>query len=679
MTGLDLETFLSLPRFDPAALGLLLVLPLLAVGLVWWAWGTRRAVQRCLVFSLVVHLGLAALGSSSSVLRWSLGISDRDRREHLRQIRIQPARELSGEVASASGRGEGAFASVDRVSAWVELADRIERVRAQPVGPVEPEELVSDPPAAPPLPARAAPVRGVEAASGGRPEERVLVQEAGLAHAGPIQWERELDATELAGSKPGSRGTGAEGARSGAKVQMPGNRRLRIERGAGGSGLGVLAGSSADVGSSSEGRESPPGAGERPLELAKVTPHAAELLGPESDHALERRPAPVVPRMYRPRLGADRSAAALRLGASDASEHSVEQALAWLARHQDEDGRWDSGVAHYDDGTAAPGDDSFTVHCPAGDVCSGECAYWEADTGLTGLALLAFLGAGHTHRAGPQAAVVRRGIEFLLRIQRADGDLRGPSRAVGMYCHCMATLALCEAYALSGDERLRGPVERAIRFLVQARAADGMAWRYRPGEPVGDTSILGWVVLCLKAAREVGAAIPDEAGARAGALRWLELVSAGSQGGLACYQPGERPTPTMTAEAWVCRLFLGQPRGGPGDQEASAYLLAHDSDRGPTNVYYWYYATLALYQHGGPAWERWNASVRDRLVRLQRTSGHAAGSWDPDGSLYGKRCGRVYCTALAALTLEVYYRYQRLDDEPRTLDREAAAPALNRD
>jgi hypothetical protein len=46
-------------------------------------------------------------------------------------------------------------------------------------------------------------------------------------------------------------------------------------------------------------------------------------------------------------------------------------------------------------------------------------------------------------------------------------------------------------------------------------------------------------------------------------------------------------------------------------------------------------------------------------------SGHRAGSWDPDDSLYGAKGGRIYCTALAALSLEVYYRYLRLYDEPK--------------
>jgi hypothetical protein len=105
-------------------------------------------------------------------------------------------------------------------------------------------------------------------------------------------------------------------------------------------------------------------------------------------------------------------------------------------------------------------------------------------------------------------------------------------------------------------------------------------------------------------------------------------------------------------------------------------VLRNESDRGKSNFYYWYYATLALYQHGGEPWSRWNATLRDRIVGLQQTSGHRAGSWDPDDSLYGTKGGRIYCTTLAALTLEVYYRYLRLYEEPKLPPDTGGPPGL---
>src|SRR5262249_6895249 len=160
----------------------------------------------------------------------------------------------------------------------------------------------------------------------------------------------------------------------------------------------------------------------------------------------------------------------------------------------------------------------------------------------------------------------------------------------GMYCHAMATLALCEGYALTGDVRLREPAARAVAFLVRSRARDRQAWRYKPGELIGDTSILGWVVMSLKSAREGGLPIPEEASVPGGVLAWLAGVPSGKDGGLARYQPAESVTPTMTAEAWVCRQFLEVGGPGPTSMEAAEFLLRNESDRGPTNFYYWYYA-----------------------------------------------------------------------------------------
>ena len=397
-------------------------------------------------------------------------------------------------------------------------------------------------------------------------------------------------------------------------------------------------------------------------------PRAMSNTGPDSilPTVAAGRPLPDVPEVYRPRLDPNRSTVAQRAGATRASEQAVERALQWLAIHQDADGRWDAA-------TEAGGDD-FTTHCPAGEICSGPCHYWEADTATTGLALLAYLGAGYTHLDGKHAPVVEKGLRFLLSAQKPDGDLRGASESVGMYCHSMATLALCEAYALTGDPTLHDPVERAVDFIVKSRATDGMAWRYKPGAPRGDTSILGWIILVLKSAKETGIAVPDSA--RDGAVRWLNVVSAGRNKGLSIYQPGYPVTATMTAEGWVCRQFLGV--GGPGaaSDEAAAYILANGFDPNDFNLYRWYYGTLAMYQHGGPSWQRWNPRVRDELVRRQETSGHRSGSWDPGlcSDKYDSKGGRIYCTAVATLTLEVYYRYLRLYNEPGRAPRIAPAP-----
>jgi hypothetical protein len=223
-----------------------------------------------------------------------------------------------------------------------------------------------------------------------------------------------------------------------------------------------------------------------------------------------------------------------------------------------------------------------------------------------------------------------------------------------MYSHGIATIALAEAFGMTGDPTLVEPVESAVRFIYAARNTSVGGWRYAPGQ-VGDTSVLGWQMMALTSARRCGLDVPGEAFDVAG--NWLELVTGPDRPGLFAYQPDREVTPAMTAEAMFVHQLLGRTRGDQHMQASADYLLQHQPDwNNDLNTYYWYYATLALFQHQGEEWERWNERVKDQLVTHQRTDGLGAGSWNPDGQ-WAEVGGRVYQTAICALTLEVYYRY----------------------
>ena len=113
----------------------------------------------------------------------------------------------------------------------------------------------------------------------------------------------------------------------------------------------------------------------------------------------------------------------------------------------------------------------------------------------------------------------------------------------------------------------------------------------------------------------------------------------------------------MTAEALACRLLLNHPLTAAAQQEAEQMLMQHLPGTEPDNVYYWYYATLALFQLQDDRWRAWNEALKGRLLATQQPPKQAqAGSWEPDG-LWGGYGGRVYSTALSCLCLEVYYRY----------------------
>jgi hypothetical protein len=374
-----------------------------------------------------------------------------------------------------------------------------------------------------------------------------------------------------------------------------------------------------------------------PLVVTDPNPPAAVQQGPADSEG----PGRVVPEIYRLRMSGDHLQAAVGGGGSPETEAAVQAALRWLSSNQEPDGRWQAKRHE-------AGRDTMT------DGRSRPNAGLEADAGMTGLALLSLLGAGHTHHRGSYQENVRRALEFLLAIQAPSGSLAGGAdNYAAMYCHGMATFALGEAFGVTGDPRLEQPLRRAIGYTVAAQDPLGGGWRYRPRDP-GDTSQLGWQLMALRSAELAGIPIPEPT--RANTIRYLQSVAAGQHGGLASYRPRERVTRTMTAEGLFCWQLLGMTRQHPAGNEAGDFLLGDLPGQGPPNFYYWYYATLATFRLQGRHWERWNDALRTHLVATQQRTEPLAGSWDPD-PVWGGYGGRIYSTSLATLSLEVYYRY----------------------
>ncbi|MGD9647125.1 MAG: squalene--hopene cyclase [Pirellulales bacterium] len=346
--------------------------------------------------------------------------------------------------------------------------------------------------------------------------------------------------------------------------------------------------------------------------------------------------------IYEQRSQEERRRLSAAEGGGEETEGAVEAALAWLAKNQGSNGLWSP--------TKFGGGREMRV---GGEDRQGAGA--GADTGVTGLALLAFLGAGYTHQKGPYQQNVERGLMALIASQKADGSLPGQANVyAAMYCHGMATLALGEAYGMTRDARFRNPLRRAIGYTLAAQHPTTGGWRYYPREPRGDTSQLGWQLMVLRSGELAGIAIPGTA--RDGMVRFLKSVASGTSGGLASYRVDERPTRTMTAEALACRLILGMQPDNPACREALDTVMQEMPGDGQMNLYYWYYATLALHQLQGPEWERWNGALKASLLVRQHTDGELAGSWDTN-DIWGGYGGRVYTTALATLCLEVYYRF----------------------
>lgn len=325
-----------------------------------------------------------------------------------------------------------------------------------------------------------------------------------------------------------------------------------------------------------------------------------------------------------------------RMGGSSETERAVARALDWFARHQAADGRW-----------SARGFDDSCGDCP-------DPARVDSDAAVTSLVLLCYLGAGHTHAdGGPHQRAVAAALDWLISRQAPDGDLR---RGETMYAHSVATVALCEASAMTGDPRVRDAARRAVSFLLDASSRSPS----RGADAAGDTAVLGWQVMVVRSARRAGFDVPADT--FVAAARFLDAVCDPLAPGHYAYERAGTPSPAMTAEAMFVQQLIGRSRDDPRMEQSARFVLSAPprwarDDQGGAPTHYWYYATLALFQHQGEPWRLWNERLVPELLRNQRADAGAAGSWDPQDQ-WSRLGGRIYQTAVCALSLEVYYRYR---------------------
>ncbi|MEZ6093551.1 MAG: prenyltransferase/squalene oxidase repeat-containing protein [Pirellulaceae bacterium] len=344
---------------------------------------------------------------------------------------------------------------------------------------------------------------------------------------------------------------------------------------------------------------------------------------------------------------------AMSNGASAESEECVDLALEFLARHQLEDGSWNF------DHTVGSGNRSRRN---PGQLTSARAA-------ATGLALMAFLGCGETHKEGRYRDTVQKGLHYLVET-RGQKTTNGFSFFVAdygdnMYSHGICAIAICEAYAMTHDSWLKGPAQGTLDFIGYAQHPGG-GWRYLPRVEPGDTSVAGWQIMAMKSGLLSGLEVDTKV--LNNSKKFLDQVSIRSGAFYGYMEPPEYNNighhKGRTAIGLLCRMYMGWPRENPALGEGvewlanrGPYLGSRDNPRG-ADMYYNYYATQVLRQWGGDDWKKWNEKMRDYLVESQDKDGAERGSWYfPSGDLGSEAGGRIYCTTMAALTLEVYYRY----------------------
>jgi hypothetical protein len=397
-----------------------------------------------------------------------------------------------------------------------------------------------------------------------------------------------------------------------------------------------------------------------------------------------------------------------RTGRNDGKEtqgtqRAVLEGLRWLVRHQNPDGSWSAA--------------KLKDRCHTDVQCFDSKANFTDfyDEGLTGLALLCFLGAGLGHDAKQDIAdtvegkrakagdVVKRGLLWLLARQNADGSFSHGKSFV--YNDALATIALAEDFGLTGNAYFKQPAQRGVDFLQRAQRPNpsqpnGLwGWRYAARMEIedarretadasyakelfdADISATGWAVMALKSAQLCGLKVKKDS--MDGAFEFAKYVTADN--GLVGYvdaktagSPVQGPndffvyhTASMSALGMCVRIFTQHDSSDPflklAAQRVIADLPAISKDKLSVDYYYWYYGSLALNQFDGPDspgrsgkfWGPWNKAMVDALLALQdhKEKSCSNGGWVvPDR--WSHAGGPIYATAINTLTLEVYYRYE---------------------
>ncbi len=237
-----------------------------------------------------------------------------------------------------------------------------------------------------------------------------------------------------------------------------------------------------------------------------------------------------------------------------------------------------------------------------------------------------------------------------------------------MYSHGLASIVLCEAYAMTKDRTLRPYAQGAIRFIEYSQDPSGGGWRYAE-RMAGDTSVVGWQIMALKSAQMAG--LETRSTTLLLANKFLDGVQE-DDGAAYGYTVPSSTRPATSSIGLLCRMYLGWRKQHPALKRGIASLdTLGPSIKPNADMYYNYYATQAMHHWGGNEWDRWNYRIREWLISQQSRSGHESGSWymsDSTNAPKGRAGGRLYCTSMATMILEVYYRHMPLYGSQVTKD-----------
>ena len=341
----------------------------------------------------------------------------------------------------------------------------------------------------------------------------------------------------------------------------------------------------------------------------------------------------------------------------------------WACDFQNTDGYW-SADKFRADSARKNAKATFNLEFREPGNATGDQGQEGATPGVTALTLRAFACAGDDHRDGAYKDTCRRALIALRKAQKIDGSFGDTLDAIGASNQPLCVMALAEIYAMSGDVALRANVERGVEYLLK-KQLQGSGWALPENPDVADTSLTGWTVLALHAAKQSGIEF-DRARAFGDVAKWIRATDPHLAGKTGLWG-SERRSSALFFEsvALACGLTVGMDIQDP----LLCSFAREVSDKPPmwakdeVDFESWYFGSIGLYHMDRP-FKKWANPLVKMLQEKQR--GHRSedqgstkdslsehGSWDAvdSASTIG---GRVYSTAISYLILEVDARYERM-------------------
>lgn len=325
-------------------------------------------------------------------------------------------------------------------------------------------------------------------------------------------------------------------------------------------------------------------------------------------------------------------------GGDDRTDYAVGCGLRWLKAHQSDDGSWDPDGLH------------------GGDP--------RARVGITALAVAAFLSEGFTRSRGQFAASVGDGLHFILANQDDQGRFgwMEDEPAIALFNQSTSVLALAEHYILSrGDdeEGLTHGIARLIAIIEPDQT--GTDQRSSTHGAYADT----WAAMALRTAVMTGIEVEGLHSAVAAAVKRVAMLAEKEPWRTVPVAASIRTPPLYSASEEALKALFEEEKTVPqeaivlfpdrNNPETLFTLLEEPDFREPSFLFF---IGTALCEDRDPIWIEWNQRVKTILLENQQQDG----LWLSDGDWPWIDGGDVYTTAMHLLTLQVYYRYIKLEE-----------------